>query len=147
VVGLGLLYTLAGAARFNFLFAALTRLWSTAAVTENPVSAFGQGLSSVEGPGLLLFALPVIFLVPLAEELTFRGLLQPALAGWLGPPIGIGVASVLFAALHWHYGFMTPQIVFYGAVLGWARHTSGGLRAPILLHALVNGISFLPLLA
>jgi len=49
---------------------------------------------------------------------------------------------VLFGAAHWYYGMRIPLVVLVGAVLGWARLTSGGLRAPIVLHVAVNAVAF-----
>ncbi len=51
------------------------------------------------------------------------------------------MTSVVFAGMHWHYGLKLPILVLVAAVLGWARLASGGLRAPIVLHALVNAVS------
>ncbi|HMK74323.1 MAG TPA: CPBP family intramembrane glutamic endopeptidase, partial [Myxococcaceae bacterium] len=93
-------------------------------------------------PGLLLFAVPVLLLAPVGEELTFRGLLQPALSGWMRPAAAIAITSVAFGALHWVYGLMALLVVFYGAVLGWAMVVTGRLRAPIVLHAMINALVF-----
>jgi membrane protease YdiL (CAAX protease family) len=95
---------------------------------------------------LLLLGASVVLLAPVAEELAFRGLLQPALGRGIGSAGAIAATSLLFAAAHWYYGPKLPLIALVGAVLGWARVASGGLRAPIALHALVNAVNLAAML-
>ena len=144
-VRLGFWYDLTGAVRLTIIFTAITWLTPASAAPINPVESFGQDLGSMEGPGLLLLALPVIFFGPFGEELAFRGLLLPSLTTWMGTTAAVVVSAVVFAGLHWYYGMMLPVVVLSGAVLGWTKITTGGLRAPILLHMLINGLSFLPI--
>ena len=100
----------------------------------------------MEGQSLLLLALPVVLFGPFGEEMTFRGLLQPSLSSWLSPSAAIAITSVIFASLHWYRGLMLPLVAFFGAILGWTQLASGTLRAPIVLHILINGCGFLPIL-
>ena len=120
------------------------------AVGSSPLDSFvrqGVGTGTITGVGLLLLAFPVIVFGPIGEELAFRGLLQPALSRWLSPAAAVGVTAVLFGSMHWYYGVMVPLAVFFGVVLGWARHVSGGLRAPILIHMSINAVWFLAMVA
>ncbi len=50
--------------------------------------------------GLILAALLVILLQPLAESLVFQAILLPSLRWRLGPWLGVFTASALFVALH-----------------------------------------------
>jgi len=77
----------------------------------------------------------------LAEELFFRGALQPR--------VGLVVASVLFGALHlvprrelmpW-----TAFAVVMGFVLGVLFEWTGSLLAPVVAHTVINAVN-LPLL-
>jgi membrane protease YdiL (CAAX protease family) len=86
-------------------------------------------------------ALPVVLFAPVGEEWAFRGLLQPALSTWLRPAAAVALTAVLFASMHWYYGLKLPLLVLVAAILGWARVVTGGLRAPIALHMLVNAVS------
>jgi uncharacterized protein len=144
-VGLGFWYALTGAVRLSTLLTVLRWLTPASAAPLNPIGEFGQGLGSMDGPGLLLLALPVIFFGPVGEELAFRGLLLPSLSTWAGTTVAIAMSAVIFAGMHWYYGVMLPVVVLYGAVFGWAKIATGGLRAPIILHMLANAISFLPI--
>jgi uncharacterized protein len=100
-----------------------------------------QGPLGVLGWGLLI--IPAALLAPIGEELLFRGVLLPWLRGWLGRVEALVVSAGLFAVLHLFYGVFIGWIFFLGLMLGWARLTSGGLRAPILLHATVNTFGLL----
>lgn len=78
-------------------------------------------------------------LAGLGEEMLFRGVLQEAIAGWVGGPAGpwTGVvgAAVLFGLLH----PMTPSYAVLAAAiglyLGWLQLAVGNLLVPITAHA------------
>jgi membrane protease YdiL (CAAX protease family) len=96
-----------------------------------------------------LFALVQLLVVALPEELFYRGWIQTTWAATapgrrvrvLGATLGAGflATQVLFALGHlvvfqvWRLGTFFPGLLF-----GWARERSGGLAAPVLLHALSN---------
>jgi membrane protease YdiL (CAAX protease family) len=100
-------------------------------------------------PGLALQAILQLLVVALPEELFYRGFLQTS---WrraapgpgtrlLGAELGRGFLPVqaLFALGHlatlqpWRLGTFFPGLLF-----GWLRERSGGLAAPVVLHALSN---------
>jgi membrane protease YdiL (CAAX protease family) len=99
--------------------------------------------------GLPLMALLQLLVVALPEELFYRGFVQTAWARTapergvtvLGARLGAGFlwTQVLFAAGHlvllqpWRLGTFFP-----GLLLGWLRARTGGLAAPVVLHALSN---------
>ena len=71
-----------------------------------------------------------------AEELLFRGVLQPL--------VGMPAASVIFGAVHIGgrgfigYGVWAACI---GALFGWLMVTTGGLLAPIVAHAVYDALA------
>ncbi len=101
-------------------------------------------------PGGLAVLVPVqLLVVALPEELFYRGFMQ---TGWartapergvtvLGARLGAGFVwtQLLFAAGHlvilqpWRLGTFFPGLLF-----GWLRERTGGLAAPVVLHALSN---------
>jgi membrane protease YdiL (CAAX protease family) len=88
--------------------------------------------------------LAVIALVAgVAEELLFRGTLQPALARWLGPWPGVAAASVLFGLVH----LLTPTYAvlatLVGVYLGWVYLATGNLLPVIVAHALYDFLALL----
>jgi membrane protease YdiL (CAAX protease family) len=84
---------------------------------------------------------------PLAEELIFRGFLQPLLVRNLGPLLGIFGAAVPFGILHfqeygnsWRHALL---IALAGSAFGWMRHRTGSTKSSTLMHAAYNGLEFL----
>lgn len=142
-VALGCWYLITGSARLAVLLSAAVQLTGQAP-GSHPLEALARGVATAPGSGLLLLAVPVVLFAPVGEELAFRGLLQPALSAWLGPVGAVALTSVLFASMHAYYGLRLPLIVFVACVLGWARFASGGVRAPIALHMLVNAVGLVP---
>ena len=75
-------------------------------------------------------------LAGLAEELLFRGVLQPL--------IGLPAASLVFGAVHVGgrgfvgYGVWAACI---GALFGWLMVGTGGLLAPIVAHAVYDALA------
>lgn len=93
--------------------------------------------------GVFLIASLVIVLVgvvPLSEELVFRGIIYPLLDHRWGASVAIGSSAVLFAAYHISTPVLFPVFLFVGIVLGWLRAQSASLWPCIVLHAAYNGI-------
>ena len=99
--------------------------------------------------GALLWLLLGVFVVviqPIAEELIFRGTLQPALQAAQNVWVSIIITSVLFGLFHrllylypasdvpfsWWYTLAEP--LAFGVVLGVARAATGSTRAAIVVH-------------
>ncbi|MBU1330468.1 MAG: CPBP family intramembrane metalloprotease [Gammaproteobacteria bacterium] len=75
----------------------------------------------------------------LAEELLFRGLLQTRLVGWLGAWPGIGLTTLLFAAVHVPFSPSFAVVAgFAGLGYGLIFHFSGRISLAIALHGAVN---------
>ena len=76
----------------------------------------------------------------ICEELLFRGYIQTRLAKSFGPILGVGIASLLFAAFH--LDLVHVVAVFpLGLFLGWVSWQSGSLFPAILGHFVNNVIS------
>lgn len=81
-------------------------------------------------------------IVPVFEELLFRGLLQSTLTAYLARPwASIALTSMAFAAMH-------PGTHFFGifalsCCLGYAYEKSGSILRPIFIHVLFNSASVL----
>jgi membrane protease YdiL (CAAX protease family) len=87
----------------------------------------------------------VAVLVPLAEEAAWRGLMQPAIRRAGVPALAAcATTAVLFAGIHW--SVLAPEgravgltmLVTLGFALGLLRERTGGILAPVLVHALFN---------
>lgn len=79
---------------------------------------------------------------PLAEELIFRGFLQPLMIRSLGVAGGILGSSLPFALLHGpQYSWSWQHIVLLvlaSSVFGYTRHRTGSTAASTLVHATYN---------
>jgi membrane protease YdiL (CAAX protease family) len=79
--------------------------------------------------------------IPVAEEVVFRGCLYPALRRPLGTAGAAALSALVFAAMHLELGALVP-IFFIGVVLALFRERTGSLAAPIFVHVLNNLLSF-----
>ena len=87
---------------------------------------------------LLVFA--VVLAAPFHEELTVRGFLYRGIASSrLGPVGAIVITAVLWSLLHVQYDWYgIAQIAVCGVLLGVARHRTGSMVPPMLMHILIN---------
>lgn len=105
---------------------------------EALADVLGEGLAGIGTADAILLALAS----GIAEEMLFRGALQPA--------VGLFWASLIFGACHFlprkELALWSVYAVLMGFAFGWLYEWTGHLVAPIAAHALVNGIN-LPRLA
>ncbi|MGH3388274.1 MAG: lysostaphin resistance A-like protein [Actinomadura sp.] len=108
-------------------------------------------------------AAAIVLLVPFqaaAEEYVFRGWLLQAIAsctletrrGLIGRAAGavfrtpwpaILISAAVFTAGHAYKGWALLDVSLFGITAGWLAVRTGGLEAPIALHALNNLVAFL----
>ncbi|MNQ66989.1 CAAX amino terminal protease self- immunity [compost metagenome] len=107
-----------------------------------PLLALGLGLVGWQPkwPTLIWEWLAVNLLVTvLAEELVFRGLLQPALVSRLGARNGILLTAALFGVVHLPFSPLFAVLAaLAGLGYGLAFHYSGRLSVAVALHLSVN---------
>jgi membrane protease YdiL (CAAX protease family) len=72
------------------------------------------------------------------EEMLFRGVLQPALGGWLGVPGGLFLASLLFGLLHPVSIVYMVTAAFLGLYLGVVWIVGGNLLMVMVTHAVYD---------
>jgi membrane protease YdiL (CAAX protease family) len=139
-------------------------IWASAAM--GPIIALGIAelggllrVPDVESPmkqileskhGLVALAVFGITVAPLAEELLFRGFLQPLLVRSLGAVAGIGVTAFLFGCLHGAQNAWSMPIValitLAGVAFGVIRHF-GSTRSSVITHVAYNSTLFIALLS
>lgn len=78
-------------------------------------------------------------LVPMVEEILFRGYLQQALKGFLPTWSAVVATAVLFGLIHGP-AYAAP-IGLLGLLLGWLRERFGCLSVAIFAHALHNTVT------
>lgn len=88
-------------------------------------------------PVLVVWAVGI---VPVVEEMYFRGHLLDALDTRVGRRWSGIVTSVLFAAVHGIKAYF-PALLILGFALLWLRRKTGGLVASIVAHAINNAVA------
>ncbi len=84
------------------------------------------------------FLTPVL-LIPIVEELLYRGLIQTSLQKYIGRWASLFAASLLFAAAHDFHGAWSFASYFVSGLLyGGIRIWTGSLGAPVLVHLIEN---------
>ncbi len=91
------------------------------------------------------FGIAAIALVPLVEELLFRGILYPFLKRQTYRGVAIAVTSLLFAAIHLNLLTFVPLVVL-ALVLIAVYEKTDALLTPILTHAFFNAVNFFMLI-
>lgn len=79
-------------------------------------------------------------LVPLAEEILFRGVIQTSLVKRWGAFWGIIVSSIWFASVHIDIALFVPLFTISLAI-GYLRHRFNSIWGAIILHSLNNLVS------
>ena len=80
-------------------------------------------------------------IVPLFEELLFRGLLLRWLGKRFSANRAVIVSAALFAVMH-GYPIVLPYAFVAGLFLGWVRQRTGSTLNPLFMHV-VNNVVFL----
>lgn len=105
---------------------------------EALADTLGESLTGITAADGILLA----FASGIAEEMFFRGALQPA--------VGLVWASLVFGACHFlprrELALWSLYAVAMGFAFGWLFEATGHLAAPIAAHVLVNAVN-LPRLA
>lgn len=108
------------------------------------------GFNNVQGSTeQLLTFVSLVVLPPLAEEIVFRGFIFTSLRNRMRFVWAMAITSVLFAIPHLQFGDGAPPLwiaaidtLVLSLVLCYVRERTGSLWAPILIHAIKNGIAF-----
>jgi membrane protease YdiL (CAAX protease family) len=80
-------------------------------------------------------------LVPLAEEVVFRGLIQQVFTRNVSAVFGVLLAGATFGAVHLN-AHLLISITAFGCFLGYVYHVTGNLTYTIVAHAIFNSVAF-----
>ena len=83
----------------------------------------------------------ISILAGIGEESLFRGVLQGALAGPIGPWGALLLVSVLFGLVHFVTATYAVLAGLIGLYLGWLFLRTGNLLVPIVVHALYDFVA------
>ncbi|MDQ7842798.1 MAG: CPBP family glutamic-type intramembrane protease [Armatimonadota bacterium] len=90
---------------------------------------------------IVLIFLLLCALVPVGEELFFRGFVYGALRRW-GIPLANVLSAFFFAAVHHQVVHFLP-VFLLGIILAWLYERTGSLLPAMLVHALNNAVAIL----
>lgn len=91
---------------------------------------------------MFLMVLLIGLIIPVAEELFFRGVLYKWLRHRFGLLIGSIVSSIIFGIVHGNTIVASTAFVL-GIILALAYEYSGSLWSSILMHAINNGVQLI----
>jgi len=108
-----------------------------------PTFMFEAYKSAQASGSLVLFAIAVVIIGPVTEEIVFRGFLFRGLsASFLGVGGTLIATSVAWALMHLQYPWLIiAQIFLIGLLLGWLRWASGSTLLTISLHVPANFVA------
>lgn len=118
-----------------YLFAALT---SNPEQVQTPTEVLQENWAWYVKPAMFF---TLVLATPLFEELVFRGLIMGGLRRNLPYQAAIVVSAGLFAAIHLTSVF--PAVFLLGLLLGWTYERFRTIWAPVAVHVLHNGVTFL----
>ena len=85
-----------------------------------------------------------IFVVPVGEEVIFRGILYPAVKRRFSRSIALWSTALLFGAIHLNLASFIPLTLLALLLVGLYEYT-GNLLAPIAVHCVFNAANFVAL--
>ncbi len=108
-----------------------------------PTFMFESYKTAQASGSLVLFAIAVVIIGPVTEEIVFRGFLFRGLnASFLGVAGTLLATSVAWALMHVQYdALIIAQIFLIGLLLGWLRWASGSTLLTISLHVMANFVA------
>jgi len=96
-------------------------------------------------PSIVMTFVAICVLVPVAEEIVFRGFVQRIFSRNMEPVLAMLLAGAFFGVIH-----LTPQLLLsmiaFGVFLGYLLLATSNLTYPILAHCILNTVSYVQLL-
>ena len=105
-----------------------------------PVQPTHTLISKTKGGSPALAYIVFAVVIPVAEEILFRGYLFGAVKRSLSDVYAVGITAFAFALFHAQPLHFIPLLII-GLALGWLRLRTRSLRVPMLMHAFNNWIA------
>lgn len=118
---------------------------------EDDAAALTERFLAAGSVGGLLINIGLMALLPaIAEELSFRGVLQgifthtpsPVTHNPSTPHLAIWVTAIIFSAIHMQFYGFVPRMLM-GAMFGYVLAWTGSLWVPVVMHFTNNGLAVL----
>jgi membrane protease YdiL (CAAX protease family) len=97
---------------------------------------------------VILMVLTICVVVPIMEELVFRGWLYSKIAQTkLGDIGALTISSIIFTLIHTQYDNIITFLVIFllGLLLGFARYKSANISYSIAMHMIFNSLAMVAL--
>ena len=108
---------------------------------------YADQIRELKPDGTLEFVVTMLglcLLVPVAEEIVFRGMIQRIFTRNMGAFLGVLLAGAIFGAVHLN-AHLLISITAFGWFLGFLFAATGNLIYPIIAHAIFNGVALIQL--
>ncbi len=123
----------------NLVFAALSGLTESIPVIGDWMTQYQAVVDSAfpAGAGVIGLLLGVCVLVPIAEELLFRGIVLGELSAVMPPWLAVLVQALLFSLFHMQ-GIQSLYVFIPGLAMGIAYLATRSIWVPIWMHMVFN---------
>ncbi|MFN7131093.1 MAG: lysostaphin resistance A-like protein [Myxococcales bacterium] len=106
------------------------------------LGAMNRMMAAASGAELAASLLVLAVIGGFAEELFFRGFLQPRLVAALGSARGIVSTSAAFGLVHFDW-VQSPAAFVMGLLFGWLAERTGSIRFGVGIHVVNNAVAVL----
>jgi membrane protease YdiL (CAAX protease family) len=103
-----------------------------------------RDLRPAGGGSFVVIFIGLCVMVPIAEEMVFRGMIQQVFTRNMGGVAGFVMAGLVFGAVHLN-AHLLISICFFGLFLSFVYYVTGNLSYTIIAHALFNTTALLQL--
>ncbi|WP_423188166.1 CPBP family intramembrane glutamic endopeptidase [Alishewanella sp. d11] len=129
-------------------FTALITLYGLIFSGSEQALSIDRAESRYDGVGnFYLYIVMTVFIVPIVEELMFRGYFQTKLISvFRNAQVRYVIVSLFFTLMHFSVSFYTLAKIFsFSILVCWVREHSNSVYPAILLHMIFNAIGLIAL--
>ena len=136
LIGIGILGFFANLPIVMVLALVTQQILRNAPAPTHPISEqIGAGADPVS---IALMYIVAAVMAPILEELSFRGLLFPALGRFMKPGLAMVVSGLLFGMIHPQGPVLWPSLAAIGAMSAYLAYRTGSLVPSMVMHAVHN---------
>lgn len=99
----------------------------------------GMSVGSEKIGNMFIIMLAIIMIVPIVEEILFRGIIYKALKKDFSVALAISIQAVLFGLLHF-YPAQIMYSILLGAILGYITYRTQSIYPAIIIHMINNAL-------
>jgi membrane protease YdiL (CAAX protease family) len=127
-------------AGLQLLFLGLLSLMDVDTSTAGSSSGVLADIGRLPVLSAVIVVLVIAVFTPLWEEVLFRGAFLDGLSGRFRPAVAIALSAAIFAAAHMFFPLNFVYLFTVGIALALLRRFHQNLWAPVIVHAVNNGL-------